>query len=93
MTIKYERYHGMKIPYDENGLLAFERGADGYSFTAKGQAAYDRYIDLKVKHGDVALLTDYQIGNWFDRHPGESMSAAKAKKAGKALLPQQCFQS
>lgn len=54
-----ENHHGMKVPYDANGLLDWKGD----------QAAYDRYIDLKVEHEGIMVLTDYQLGNYFDRHP------------------------
>lgn len=52
-------YWGMKVPHDSNGLLDWKGD----------QAAYERYIDLKVEHEGVMALTDYQMGNYFDRHP------------------------
>lgn len=69
-----EDYHGMKIPYNSNGLLDWKGD----------QAAYDRYIDLKVEHDGIMALTDYQLGNYFDRHPDIAPATAAANKKAAA---------
>ena len=71
MTARTETYHGMKVPYDANGLLDWKGD----------QAAYDRYIDLKAKHEGLMALTDYQLGNYFDRHPDIAPNTAAANAA------------
>jgi hypothetical protein len=53
-----EKYHGMEIPKLVNSVRDWTSQDD-----------YDRYIDLKAKHDDLISLTDYQLGNYCDRHP------------------------
>lgn len=54
-------YHGLEIPVTINGLLG----------PWKCQADYDRYIDKKYEVEGPMSLTDYQVGNYYDRHPSE----------------------